>query len=342
MSLLAGALAAMLAAASGRCGAAELAARAPAVPAVPAIAASPGLAPAPAAPLAASGIPSGIPPAAAPLPPSALAPSQAAAPVPAQAEAQAKAQASSSAKTAAPRLSAEKRAALDGLVRGRAGAEFTRAVRARMAASIPPAILRDLARGGYRVEINKTIRQGRESLHEDNDYTGGFHSYGPAGKLIIIAQKIKHLASGEWRDNKVWENGITHEIGHAVAYLMGERAAEVAQASGDAAQAEWYRTKGISESPAFRAAWRADFEAVPADLKSATLDGGKRNDLYYFLHPDDNGWFQRARQETFAEAFDILLRGPASTFNYENFQKHFPRALAEARRIVEAEYGPLP
>jgi hypothetical protein len=42
-----------------------------------------------------------------------------------------------------------------------------------------------------------------------------------------------------------------------------------------------------------------------------------------------------------AEGFDILRRGPRASFNYENFTRHFTRALAEIRREFEARYGPM-
>jgi hypothetical protein len=63
--------------------------------------------------------------------------------------------------------------------------------------------------------------------------------------------------------------------------------------------------------------------------------------MYYFLHPDAGGWYQRARQETYAEGFDVLMRGPNSTYNYENFKRYFPNTLAELKRELGSRYPGL-
>lgn len=232
---------------------------------------------------------------------------------------------------------------VDSIVSGGASPEFVARVKAHLKANVPEPILRDMLADGYRIEVNARVRQGREDLHEDNDYTGGFHSYGPQGKFIVIAEEIKRIKSGEWRKSVVWENAVNHEIGHAAAYILGEREAATLAPGGakKEGQAEWYATKGISESPEFRKAWRADHALIPGELKEEKLPDGKINSFYYFIHPDANGWFQRARQETFAEGLDILLRGKDSKFNCENFTKRFPRALAEIRATLERAYGPI-
>jgi hypothetical protein len=224
------------------------------------------------------------------------------------------------------------------LVTGGASPAFLAKIRA-YAAGLPTPILRDLMKAGYRIEANRSVRQGREHLHEDNDLTGGFHSHGPVDRYIVIAEKIRLRESGEWVDSAVWENAINHEIGHALAYIQGEIEAERLKDS-QPQQALWYRKKGLSESPGFREAWREDYRAIPDELKQEWVDS-LTNNLYYFVHADPGGWYQRARQETFAEGFDVLRRGPRSTFNYDNFTRRFPRALAEIRRELEARYGPI-
>jgi hypothetical protein len=230
---------------------------------------------------------------------------------------------------------------VDAIVSGGASPEFIARVKAHLKATMPEPILRDMIADGYRIEVNARVRQGREDLHEDNDYTGGFHSYGPKGKFIIIAEEIKDKKTGEWRGNMIWENAVNHEIGHATAYILGEREAE--KLAGAGAKKKWqakrYATKGISESPAFRAAWRADLKDMPEDLKQQNPADGLGNRFYYFTQPDELG--QRGRQETFAEGFDILLRGPASRFNYEIFIRRFPRALKVIRAELERVYGPI-
>jgi|GEM_PF-4447079 len=221
------------------------------------------------------------------------------------------------------------------LVTGGASPAFVAKVRAKLA-ELPAALLRDLIEGGYRIEANRDVRQGRPHLNPDNDYTGGFHSHGDAVRYIVVAEKIKMKASGEWVDSVVWENAVNHEIGHALAYVIGE---EEARRTSAPELELWYRKKGISETPEYREAWRLDYQAIPDELKQQWRDR-LENMFYYFVHPDPGGWYQRARQETFAEGFDVLLRGPRSSFNYENFTRRFPRALAEQRRMLEARYGP--
>lgn len=232
---------------------------------------------------------------------------------------------------------------VDAITVAGASPEFVAKVKAHLRANVPEPILRDMLADGYRIEINARVRQGREDLHEDNDLTGGFHSYGPQGKFIVIAEEIKHAKSGEWRKSVVWENAVNHEIGHAAAYILGEReAARLSPGDGPKeGQALWYATKGISESPEFRTAWQQDFETMPEALKQETLPNGKPNRFLYFTHPDENGWFQRARQETFAEGFDILLRGKASAFNYRNFTRRFKKSLPAIKAALERAYGPI-
>ena len=241
----------------------------------------------------------------------------------------------------------EVQSALDSLVKGTASPEFIGHVRGHMARTIPAPILRELVKAGYRIEINTRIREGREDLDPENDLVGGFHSYGPKGKFIIIAEFYKLADGSKWASNMTWQNGwqngIDHEIGHAIAYLMGERAAAKAEAAGEADFPGWYRTKGMSESPEFYAAWKRDYEAIPAELKEPYRPDGGKNYFYYFLAPDKApdtvGWYQRARQETFAEGFDILLRGKDSLANYDNFRRYFPRSMEVLRLTLEHEYG---
>ena len=234
------------------------------------------------------------------------------------------------------------------LVSGAARPEFVATVRAHVARTFPPELIRDLLKGGYRVAADESVRQGREGLHADNDLRGGFHSYGSKGHLIVVAEKLKLIGSDQWVESLFWENAVNHEIGHALAYIHGEAEAKAAAPS-DSAQALWYRQKGLSESAAFREAWRRDFEAMPAQLKNEWTPGlnsqgaavNLQNRFYYFVHPDAGGRFQRARQETLAEAFDVLLRGPRSAMNYSKFTQYFPNTLAELRREFSGRYPGL-
>jgi hypothetical protein len=213
-------------------------------------------------------------------------------------------------------------------------------VRSLVARTFPPELIRDLLRGGYRIAADETVRQGREGLHADNDTRGGFHSHGANGNLIVVSEKLKLIGSDEWVESRYWENAVIHEIGHALAYIHGEDEAR-ALAGTDPRQARWYRKKGLSESPDFRRAWNDDFDAMPAEKKSQYTAEKLTNPFYYFVHPDVGGWYQRARQETFAEGLDVLLRGPRSTYNHDDFVRHFPRALAELKRELGTRYPGL-
>lgn len=221
-------------------------------------------------------------------------------------------------------------------VSGHASSAFVSAVVAQVA-TLPSAMRADLAADGYRIEANESVRQGRPDLDAENDFTGGLHSRGPKGRFIVVAEKVKNALSGQWESNKFWENGVTHEIGHALAYIMGAHEAK----SAPEPLAKWYRDKGVSESPEFRDAYKKDFDAMPAALKAEKGGDGKPNPFHYFTKPDANGWFQRARQEAFAEAFDVVMRGAGSTYNYALFTKRFPSVLAAVRAALERRYGPL-
>jgi hypothetical protein len=237
-----------------------------------------------------------------------------------------------------PNLSSGQLAEL--LVSGAARPEFVAKVRALAARTFPPDLIRDLLKSGYRVAADESVRQGREGLHEDNDTRGGFHSHGGNGNLIVVAERLKLIGSARWVESEYWENAVIHEIGHALAYIHGEAEVERAALS-DPRQARWYRRKGLSESPAFREAWNRDFDAMPAELKKQWTADKLQNFFYYYVHPDAGGWYQRARQETYAEGFDVLLRGPRSSFNQANFTRYFPRALAEIRRDLGSRYPGL-
>ncbi len=226
------------------------------------------------------------------------------------------------------------------LVSGAARPEFVAKVRALVARTFPSSLIRDLLKSGYRIAADETVRQGREGLHEDNDTRGGFHSHGANGNLIVVAEKLKLIGSDEWVESEYWQNAAIHEVGHALAYIHGEAEAQNIAGS-NPRQARWFRKKGLSESPAFREAWNRDFDAMPAAMKEQWTADKLTNPFYYYVHPDVGGWYQRARQETYAEGFDVLLRGKRSTYNQANFTRYFPQTLAELRRELGGRYPGL-
>ncbi len=210
--------------------------------------------------------------------------------------------------------------AAESIVRAAGASEgFVAQVQAQLQAAVPSPVLQEILRNGYVILIKDHITQDRPDLSADFDYTGGLNDWGPLGYSIMVAERIKSVKTGEWMVSGVWRNSVVHECGHAVDHIMG-----------------------ATDSEEFRQAWGQDYAAMPEAVRGDKLPDGRKNDFYYFVRPGADGGMDRARQETWAEGFDVLMRGEASAFNYENFRTHFPRTLAVMRRMLEARYGPIP
>jgi hypothetical protein len=206
----------------------------------------------------------------------------------------------------------------DGLIQ-QAGASgsFAALVRAQLAEAVPSVILRDIQARGYVVLVKDHLTQGRPDLKPFFDYTGGLTDWGPLGDFVMVAERTKKDGpeGTSWIDNRNWRNSAVHECGHAVDNI-----------------------NRFTDKEAFRDAWDEDLRAMPEAVKRPAREDGGRNDFYYFLNPDIPGY---AYRETFAEGFDVLLRGEASSFNHDDFHRYFPRTLAAMRRLLEARYGPI-
>jgi hypothetical protein len=196
-----------------------------------------------------------------------------------------------------------------------ASAAFTEGVRAQLAEALPGAMLADIESGGYVILAKDHLTQDRPDLKAFFDYTGGLTDWGPLGSFVMVAEHMKKDGAGgpSWIDNLNWRNSAVHECGHAIDNI-----------------------NGFTDTAEFRETWQADFQAMPEAVRKPVREDGSRNEFYYFLNQQTPGY---AYRETFAEAFDVLLRGEASSFNYQNFQRYFPRTLAAVRRILEARYG---
>ncbi|MBI3298793.1 MAG: hypothetical protein HYZ75_11550 [Elusimicrobia bacterium] len=120
----------------------------------------------------------------------------------------------------------------------------------------------------------------------------------------------------EWQDSLYWENAVIHELGHVMDRAFGLTAA-------------------------VRGEMDADFAELPEELTRESLADGGVNKFFYFLQPKDGRLGERARKELVAEAFDVLLRGEASSYNYRNLTERFPRTLAALRAALEIKLGPL-
>ncbi|MCX5794379.1 MAG: hypothetical protein NTY77_02635 [Elusimicrobia bacterium] len=205
---------------------------------------------------------------------------------------------------------------LSALVRQNGASEaFTSGVRAQLAEAVPEPMLTDIESHGYAVLVKDHLTQDRPDLKSFYDYTGGLTDWGPLGNFVMVAEHMKKDGKdgAAWIDNLNWRNSAVHECGHAIDNI-----------------------NGFTDTPEFRDAWQADFQAMPEAVKKPVRQDGGRNEFFYFLNQRTPGY---AYRETFAEAFDVLLRGEASSFNHDDFHRYFPRTLAAVRRILEARYG---
>ncbi len=227
--------------------------------------------------------------------------------------------------------------ALDRILTVRASPGFADEVRSTMARLIPSAVLRRLAHAGYGVHVNDTVRQGRDRLPDYYDQSGGCHF--PGEKTFVIAEHVWNKSEVRWQHTRNVGNAVAHETGHAIGFILGELAARYAR--GD--QAQWYHSRGFSEHPEFRAAWRNDFQAISSDFLDSLPRGDIGNGFGYFIHADPaTGFYQAARQETLAEIHAILWmwdHGP--TLNSDNFRRWFSPTIAVTIRLIEAQLGPV-
>jgi hypothetical protein len=128
----------------------------------------------------------------------------------------------------------------------------------------------------------------------------------PAARTLVFAEKRRDRAGRVVESTRI-EGVLRHEIGHAFDQASGRGAAM------------------RSSTPAFLAAYVADARRIPA------LDRGQ---LGYYLQRGAAG-----RQETFAEAFAILLGGGSDEPHRETFARSFPSVLAQVQQSID-EFAP--
>lgn len=210
------------------------------------------------------------------------------------------------------------------LVRDGASPEFFGRIR-RLAATLPPEAVRAALALNYKIRVTGYVTEGRPDLDLADDHGGGLHDWGEMGNFVIVAEHVlvpvvgpdgRPRPVGEWRDSVYWENALVHEMGHVL----------------DAA----FR---LSDDRAFVSAWEADYAAMPAEMKAPELSGSRVNKFYYFVRRGRDGSFDAARDETCAEAFDVLLRRERSDYNYSNFTAYLPRTLAALRALLRERAG---
>lgn len=196
---------------------------------------------------------------------------------------------------------------------------------------VPLPFLKAVQADGYRFLTKRYVTQGRPDLDKDLNLAGGLNE--PLKKQATIAEtlflKVKEPPS--WEKSLFWENAVVHEMGHALADILGRRVAQTSTLSKGKAEAvvSW----GASELAAFKKAWKEDVAQLPAELKAPD------SRLAYFLSPGVSGRCELGRRETFAEGVDVLIRGEASTFNEALFRQHFSRTLQALQRLLEKGFS---
>lgn len=196
---------------------------------------------------------------------------------------------------------------------------------------VPLPFLKAVQADGYRFLTKRYVTQGRPDLDKDLNLAGGLNE--PMKKQATIAEtvflKVKEPPS--WEKSLFWENAVVHEMGHALADILGRRMAQTSILPQGKAEAvlSW----GASELEAFKKAWKQDVAQLPAEMKKPD------SRLAYFLSPGVSGRHELGRRETFAEGVDILIRGEASTFNEALFRQHFSRTLRALQRLLEKGFS---
>lgn len=204
--------------------------------------------------------------------------------------------------------------AVDAMLAGSGHEAAREALRSHLMWIEPATIVRRIAALGYRIDVNERPRDGHWFIPGDLDYYGGFTwSF---RRLIVVSELVRNPANGEWFPNRQLDEAVDHEIGHALdADIDG------------------------SESAAFVYAWRMDFAEIPVDMTTSYSRNGSFNMFRYFTY-SENGDYARARRETFAESYTVLLKGDGSR-SAALFRKYFPRTLAVERKALESRYGRL-
>lgn len=218
-----------------------------------------------------------------------------------------------------------------------------------MGDKLPDALLRDLAADNYSFALVHLVSSGCDDLKKpvlqgtdisEKDLSGGLHLEGD--RCIRVAEYLRNKNTGAEEKAQRWQNAIVHEVGHWVVHVIGRKKAMLIKPSvslpldrqfarlNERGDLNYY---GITESRQFKDAYFKDFNAMPEDVR-------EHNDkLAYFTYPRMNHVPEpRARQEAFAESFDILARGSASDYNFKLFTTHFLNTLKAVADIVREAY----
>lgn len=179
--------------------------------------------------------------------------------------------------------------------------------------SVPEQVWRGLEQAGWRLRLAEFVTDAAPSLRGEHprgwpagmtwENTDAVHL--PERRMLIFAEKRRDRDGGVVASHRV-EGVIRHETGHAFD-----------RASGGGG----FR----SASAAFLRAYADDASRIPGD---------RRRQLTYYLQRGDAG-----RQETFAEAFAVLLGGGSDAPHRADFVRSFPRVLRYVRQTI-VEFRP--
>jgi hypothetical protein len=182
------------------------------------------------------------------------------------------------------------------------------------AKTIPATVWKGLTRHGWRVHFAEFVIDAAPSLRgaqprgwpRDMTWENTDAVHLPEERLLVFAEKRRR------RDGKVITTNriagvLRHEVGHAFDKLVGKAG------------------QPFSSSPEFFTVYQYDSGRVPANV---------RDKLQYYLQMRSAG-----RQETFAEAFAIVLGGGSDPPNRDQFLRAFPNVTRRVKSMIET-YGP--
>ncbi len=209
-------------------------------------------------------------------------------------------------------------------------ASFEQQVKQLLLKKVPTPILSRLAQQGFTLDLKHHITANQPEKESTQFYLnerGGL--YEPARKSTTVAENVHQLKTQPpiWIENQYWQNSVIHELGHVIADDLGQKVAQ--EMPFDHPDKKRLEEWGLSEHALFRQAWEKDYQAMPNSFKS------QESPIAYYVQDHQQVPFGVGRQETFAECVDILLRGSASTYNFQAFTQHFPNTLNATKTLLE-------
>ncbi|MBY0405879.1 MAG: hypothetical protein K2X66_18395, partial [Cyanobacteria bacterium] len=218
---------------------------------------------------------------------------------------------------------------------------FIERVKNLLVQDVPEEILSDLVASGYRLSLRHHITENRSDLENTQfilNERGGLNE--PLFKRVTIGEWVNQIGASPpiWLKNLYWENAVIHELGHALGDIWAKR---LTDNSTDPAMANDLKAEllgwGASELPAFKTPWFEDYNLMPETIK--TPNQGFTSPLAYYLNDNFDNRFHVGRRETFAEMFDVLIRGTRSSYNYDLFNQYFPNAKAAMKQLLKSQYN---